>query len=259
MLLVDELIYVSTFDTGTSASDFEGRVFIFDPLAQTLTPLGAKFSGGEVPYALAWHLGRLWCGTNQGNGTTGAVYFIRPGIDAAWTSDYTMSTSTVGGVTSMRSFRGSLYVGSDNAAGAFAKILVRAVAGTYSTSDTEAGGTARVNNGVLHMTEFKDKLYATYWNPDTTNLAEIRSFDGTTWASVYDGAAGTVRPYIASFIATDPDDLQSYLYMVGGGSGLSAALVRSLSGDAGTWVDMSEYLVGPTDKTALPIVGMVGF
>jgi hypothetical protein len=158
MLLENGIIYLSTFDSGTSSADYSGRVFAYDILNQTLTPLGAAFASGEVPYALAWHLGRLWVGTNQGDAAASSIYFIRPGIDTSWTTDYTLTTSTVGGATSLISYKGALYVGTDNVAGSFAKLLVRAVAGTYSTSYTVVGGTAAANNSVLSMIEFKGNL-----------------------------------------------------------------------------------------------------
>ncbi|MBU2051420.1 MAG: hypothetical protein KKH61_20925, partial [Gammaproteobacteria bacterium] len=256
MLLENGVIYISIFDSGTSASDYAGRVFAYDILKQTLTPLGSGFTTGKVPYALAWHLGRLWVGTNYGDASaSGSIYYIRPGIDTDWTTDYTLTTSTVAGATSLISYKGALYVGTDNAAGSFAKLLVRAVAGTYSTSYTVTGGTAAVNNCVLSMIEFKDELYATTWNPHATAYAKVVKFNGTAWSNAYFGATTTLRPYIATFTAVDPTDNDTYLFVVGGGSAYAGMLISSPDGS--TWTDLTDYLSGPLDETTTPGIGVM--
>jgi hypothetical protein len=193
-------------------------------------------------------MGRLWCGTNQGSGVSGKIYYFRPGIDSAWTTDYDLATSTVGGACSMVSYNGSLYVGSDNAAGSFAKVLVRTSLGAWSTSTTATGGTARVNNGFLYLKEFNSNLYAGYWNPDTPAVAKIYKYDGTSWSTVYTGAAGTLRPYIGMFV------LNNALYTIGGGNQLTAVLLTSTNGTS--WTDLSPQLTG-ADATAVPVFGEV--
>lgn len=248
MVGVGETIYLSTLDTGTSAADFAGRVFAFNPLSGNLTQIGAGFTAGEVPYALCWHMGRLWCGTNKGNGTTGKIYFFRPGIDTGWTLDYTLSTSGAGGACSMASFQGNLLVGVDQTAGTFAKVLSRTPLGVWSTVNTATGGAATLNNGFLYLKEFNSNLYATYWNPDVPAVAKIYKFDGTTWSTVYTGAAGTIRPYIAMFTS------KNVLYTAGGGNSLTASLISSSNGTS--WTDLSANLTGGT-ATAVPIFGEV--
>jgi len=250
MLLNNGIIYLTTLDSGTTSADFSGRVFAFEPLGQTLTQLGAPFTTGEIPYALEWHMDRLWVGTNASDATKGKIYFIRPNIDTDWTTDYTLSTSTVGGATSLQSYGGKLYVGTDNVNAAFAKILVRDTAGAYTTSLTATGGAAKVNNAFLSMINFGTNLYATYWNPDTTKIAKVYKYDGTSWTDVHDGAALNLRPYILSFLANQ------FLYIAGGSTGYRASLIRSSDGT--TWVDLTAYLSGPITETALPIYGVVG-
>ena len=253
MILVGDLIYFSTLDSGTTSADFAGRVFVFDPLTSNMSMVGTGFTTGEVPYALTYHMNRLWVGTNKSSGAGGKLYFFRPGIDTAWTTDYTLSSSTVGGVTSLCSFNGYLLIGSDNAAGAFAKVLIRDSLGAYTTSTTATGGTARVNNGFLQMIVFNSNLYATYWNPDTPAIAKVLKFTGatttTTWSTVYTGSALTIRPYMLMFVAN------KYLYVVGGGNGLRASLIRSSDGT--TWDELTAYLAGPITETATPFVGLV--
>jgi len=254
MLRNGDTIYVSTYDSGTSAADFAGRVFTYDVLSNTLSPLGSGFSGGELPYAMCWHMGRLWLGTNKGNGTTGKIYFIRPGIDTDWTLDYTLSSSTTGGCTSLASYGGQLYVGTDNAAASFAKVLVRSTLGVYSTSLTATGGTARVNNGFPYLIVFKnsvgvDQLIAGYWNPDTTSVAKVYKFDGTTWTTPFTGSSGSLRPYILMFPAVDN------LYILGGAKDRSAFMMRT--DDLVSYTDLTAFLYGPITETIIPTYGVV--
>jgi hypothetical protein len=253
MLLVGDLIYFSTLDTGTTAADFTGRVFVFNPLSSQMAMVATGFTSGEVPYALAYHMNRLWVGTNKSSGAGGKIYFFRPGIDSTWTTDYTLSSSTVGGACSLCSFNGYLMVGTDNVAGSFAKVLIRDGVGAYVDSTTLAGGTAAANNGFLQMIEFKSNLYATSWNPDATAVAYVKKYTGasttTVWSTVYTGSALTLRPYILMFIAND------YLYVVGGGNGLRASLIRTSDGT--TWTDLTAYLAGPITETAIPLFGVV--
>lgn len=248
MVLVGETIYLSTLDSGSNDTDFAGRVFSFEPLTGTMTQIGADFTGGEVPYALCWHMNRIWCGTNQGSGVTGKIYFFRPGIDAAWTTDYTLSTSSVGGCCSLASYKGQLFVGTDNAAGSFAKVLVRDSLGAYTTSLTATGGTAKVNNGFLSMIVFNDNLYATYWNEDTTAVAKIYKYDNTSWTTAYTGAAGTLRPFVSLYV-TD-----GTMIVVGGGRTLTSVVLTTANGTS--YTDRTTSLLGGT-STASPVIGEV--
>lgn len=254
MLRNGDTIYVSTYDSGTTSADFAGRVFSYNVLANTLTPLGSGFSGGELPYAMCWHMGRLWVGTNKNNGTAGKIYFIRPGIDTDWTTDHNLSADSVGGAVSLASYGGKLYVGSDNAAGSFAKVLVRDTLGAYTTSLTATGGTARVNNGftylIVHPDVFgTDQLIAGYWNPDTTAVAKVYKFDGTTWTTPYAGSSGSLRPYILMFKAVDN------LYILGGAKDRSAFMMRT--DDLTTFTNLTAFLYGPITETIIPTFGVV--
>lgn len=250
MLVANGTVYFTTFDSGTSSADWAGRVFQLDYTSAALTQIGAQFTTGEMPYALAWHMGRLWVGTNNGIGTAGKIYYFRPDIDTAWTQDYDTTTSSVGGVDSLCSYKGLLYVGTAAAAGTFAKVLVRSTAGAYTTSDTGSGGTAKINNGFLAMREFEGNLYASYWNNDTTAVAEIRKFDNATWTTAYTGSAGTLRPYIVLFV----DD--GTLFAIAGtsaGLGLTGVLLSTT--DGASWTNQTANLPEST-RTFLPMVNV---
>jgi hypothetical protein len=251
MLRVGDLIYITTLDSGSSSANYAGRVFVLSPLANTLVPVGSTgFSSGEVPYALCWHMNRLWVGTNKSDGTAGKVYFIRPGIDTAFTTDRNLSSDSVGGALSMVSYQGKLYIGTDAGAGTFAKVIVRDSAGAYSTSLTATGGTARVNNGFPHMIVFQNKISATYWNPDTTLISKVYQYDGTSWTTQFNGSTTTnLKPYILQFLALDN------LYILGGAKDRGAFIMRTA--DLVSFTELTQFLTGPLTETVIPTYGMV--
>lgn len=251
MLTANGQIYLSTYDTGTSSADFIGRVFSLDIESGEITPVGAPFPTGHIPYALAWHAGRLWCGTHRQDTTAvGKIFYFRPGIDTAWTDDYTLSSSGVKSCTSLLSYMGKLYVGTTNAAGNFAKVIVRSELGAYTTSDTGSGGTAAANNAYLALVEFDGNLYASFWNPDGTVVSKVRKFDNTTWTTAYSGSGSTLVPYVG--FPTDGGTLLT----IGGGVGYSAVLLSTTDGT--TWADRSAFLSqGTPASTGIPVFGMV--
>jgi hypothetical protein len=250
ILVANGTVYLGTLDSGTTSANWAGRVFELDVESGNLTPIGPTFSGGHFPYALAWHNGRLWAGSNTGDPTVhGKVYYFRPDIDTSWTVDKTLSD---GCVCSMISYKGLLYVGCSGSNGTFAKVLVRGTDTTYSTSLTATGGTAKTNNAFLSMVEFDENLYASYWNPDTpTAISRIRKFDNTTWSSVYAETNDSIfKPWQAF-----PND-SGYLLAIAGGVGYAASLISTTDGT--TWTDNTVFLTqSGTTSTGLPAWGVV--
>lgn len=255
MLTANGTIYLSTLDSGADATDWSGRVFQLDINSGTLTPIGAKFDSGNLPYALCWHNGRLWVGSNKGDGTPGNIYWFRPDIDDDWTLDYDLTGSTAGGACSMASFQGTLYVGTDNVSTARGKIVARDTAGAYTIVETgTVGAAAHVNNGFYAMLPVTldgvDTLYATYWNNDVTPAAVIRaSLNGVAWTTSYTGTGDTVKPFIG--LLTD----KRLLLAFGGGLNLPAAIVRR---EDAAWLDLTTELP-ENDETLLPIFGVEVF
>jgi hypothetical protein len=246
LLVANGTIYLSTWDAGTTPATWTGRVFSLDLESATLTPIGGPFPAGHLPYALAWLNSQLWCGTQRQNASSGKVFAIRPG-DAAWTEDHDLGAA--GSVGALVAFHGSLYVGTTAAAATFGQVLKRAADGTYSMVDIGTLGAATANNGYLAFAVFLDALYAGYWNNDATPIATIRrSADGVTWTTAYSGAAGTLRPFIALMVDA------GWLYGIGGGLGLTAAVVATQ--DGASWTDLTPQLP-ETDHTAVPAVGVV--
>lgn len=253
MIIVGESIYFTTLDSGSSSADWAGRVFQFNPNTLSLTQLGAQFTGGNAPYALCWHMGRLFLGGNKQNGAISSIYWFRPGQDTAWTTDRTLTADGVGGVTSMASYQGKLYIGCNaTAAMGTNKILVRDSLGAYTTAFTATvASTFRASNGFPAMFVFNNKLYASYWNPDTTPDSYVKQYDGGSWQTVYTGAGSTLRPFVGIFQS------KNTLFLVGGGSGLSACILSSTTGVS--WTDLTANLPGPqTTETAMPIIGQIG-
>lgn len=247
MMVDHEIIFLTTYDSGTTSADFAGRVFSFDPISGAMSQIGAAFGSGELPYSLCWHMNRLWVGTNKGDGTAGKIYFFRPNIDSAWTTDYDLTTATQGGAISLCSYKGNLYVGTSQGAGTFSKVLQRDSLGAYTTSDTGAGGVATANNCFLHQIVYGTNLYATFWNPDTPSVAKIRKYDGSSWSTVYTGSSGTIRPFIGQFI------VNNVLLVVGGGDKLTACVLASSDGT--TFTDETANLIGTSSAT--PVFGEV--
>lgn len=250
-LTANGVVYVATFDSGTSSADWVGRVFSLNVESGQMTPLGNPLTTGHMPYALCWHAGRLWCGTHrQSSAASGKIFYIRPGIDTDWTADYDLSTSAVANCSSLCSFQGKLYVGTTGAAGTFAKVLVRDTAGAYTTSLTLSGGAAAANNGVPALAEFSSKLYATYYNADTPVIASIRKFDGSSWSVAYTGSGSTLVPFVGL-----PTDLANLL-AIGGAVGTAAVVLKTADGT--TWTDQSAFLSQSTPASAgLPAFAVV--
>ncbi len=248
ILTANDTIYLSTLDSGTTSANWSGRVFTLDPDRDTLTPIGDPFPAGHVPYALAWHLGRLWAGTNRGDpASPGKVFFFRPDIDTAWTEDHDLSAESLGGVCSLLSFEGLLYVGTSSS-GTAAKVLVRSGLGVYTTSDT--GTASAAGNAFIALYSFEGKLYSSYWSPATVSL--LRKFSSGAWSTSYTGVAGTLVPYVALVV----DLSSSILLALGGGTGFSAALVTTPDGI--TWTDKTVFLDQSTPASSgLPAFGVI--
>jgi len=249
LLTANGTVYLSTWDAGTTSATWTGRIFALDINAASLTPIGDAFPAGHLPYALAFHNSALWCGSHRGDTSAGKVFTLRPDLDTTWTVDRDLATDSMAGVASLASLQGTLYVGATAAAGTFAKLLARASAGSYSTAFTGTGGAATALNGFLALALFKNKLYASFWNADTPAIAAIyTSVDGVTWTAAYTGAAGTLRPFIGLVVDAGT------LYAIGGGLGLTAAIVAS--DDGITWTNLTPQLP-ETDRTLTPAFGVV--
>lgn len=246
MIVANGTVYVSTLDTGGNG----GRVFELDLDSATLTPIGAAFSGGEVPYAMTWGQGRLWVGTNFGNGAPGRVMFIRPGIDSSYTEDEQFGAS-LGGVQDLVFYDGKLYAAIDNENGTAGEVRVRGTDGTWAQS--VAGPNTTAMNGYTRLLVFNGLLFGAYWADDTPDVSIIRKFDGSSWSTVYTGASGTLQPVIALF------EHAGYIYALFGGDGRDPALIRSATGASSSWTDLSTIIFAATDAEATPAIASVRF
>lgn len=224
-------VAVSTDSSGNDPGD--GRVYYlgFNPVGGGMIQLGANFVG-EWPYALCWHLGRLWVGTFMGSPDQAKLYSFRPGVDsvdAAYTLEHTVAGGNEWAIVSMCSYRGSLFFGTAKMGGvAFAHIYKRDPVGTITTARTGTGAAAADSSGFYSMVVFNGNLYASYYN-DTGRIATIQKFDGTTWSTVFTGA--TTQRHNLRLIVNG-----KVLYAVGG-QGVEITVLISLDGSA--WTDKS--------------------
>jgi hypothetical protein len=250
MLTANGKVYLSTLDAGSSSSDWIGRVFELTPETGALVPLGDPFTTGYLPYSLAWHTGRLWCGLNRQNASLpGRVYSFRPGISSTWTLEHDLTTNTAGGVCSMLSFNGDLYVGTDAPADTGAQLLKRASADSAWSSVLTPTATIAYaeQNGIIALAEYAGKLFASYWNNNSATVqSEVQRYDvdTDTWSTVYSGVDHTAKPFLV--IAVDSETILA----IGGSVGRTAALVRSDDG-GDTWIDVTDELP-ESDKAPTP-------
>ncbi len=247
MIVADGTIYLSTLDVSGNG----GRVFKFDLDTATFTQMGAAYSGGEVPYALCWGMGRLWIGTNFGDGSPGRVLFIRPGIDAAATEDEQFGAA-LGGVQDLTFYNGKLYAAIDNEAGTTGEVRVRSTAGAWSQS--VAGTDTEAMNGYTRLLVFNNLLFAAYWDDDASaKVSIIKKYDDTSWSTVYTGSGRTLIPCIALFAH------RGNIYALFGGDGRDPALIYSATGASSSWTDLTSVVFASDDAEATPAIASVRF
>lgn len=62
----DDRIFISTWDSGTNSSDFAGRIYAYDITEGSTTRIDeGLFTGGKLPYALAWFNSALYVGVTK--------------------------------------------------------------------------------------------------------------------------------------------------------------------------------------------------
>lgn len=62
----ESMIFISTWDSGTTSADFAGRVFVLEDGTLTRIDEGL-FTGGKLPYALVWFNSTLYVGVTEQN------------------------------------------------------------------------------------------------------------------------------------------------------------------------------------------------
>ena len=253
MLAVGTTIYLTVYDDddGTIGGGTGGRVFKLDSSSGALTQLGAKFvthtSGADhVPYCLEYHAGRLWTGTynrQSGAGIAGKIYWIRPGIDTAWTLDRTMASGR--GTTFLKSYQGQLYAGSDPASSSTnALVEVRSSVGAWSSSlSVAAGGVYRQFQAAI---VFEDALYCSL-HASVGNTSTIRKLSGTTWSTAYTTTGGSEDKALTACWSEDG----TLFFGSGGADSGNATLVST--DDGSSWTSRAANL---TDAGAIGLTGM---
>lgn len=217
----DGAIYLCTMDgdpVNVGGNALFGRVFKFDPDAETMAQVGVStwgsHSGGLVggaPGALAWFAGRLFAfGATYQSGVAPRVYSIRPGVDEDWTLDD--STLAAGhSYTGAKVYKGELYATTRGAAGVSSIVRKRTTAGVWSTVRTNASST--VANSYMGMAVINSLL----------TVIERNNYDGVGGDNPkifsYDGTTFTQRV-----------DLRTAFYSTEAGAGLSMGGVLEYDG-----------------------------
>lgn len=246
MATVNGTIYLTSLDSGSTDTTYVGRVWSLDVASGQLTLIGAAFTGGDLPYAIAWHNGKLWCGTNPaGDGDEGGkIYHFLPGVDTVWTLDHDLDTELLGGCTGLVSFQGKLIATTVTNATDSAQVLARGIDGTWANV-TSGSGTAALN-AFQSPVVYNDTLYFSYW--DSTDGAFVYSYDGTTVTEVLESDYSD-RPFIGLYLAS------GNIYALGGGLGETAILYGSEDGSS--WDDLTTFLPGIDDELATPVFAEV--
>lgn len=244
----DNYIYFTTHDTGLiSNNTLKARIFQLDPESGAIKLLGSSFESTRVPYDLAWGQGRLWTRTHGGgiSSTSHLVYYFRPGLDTAWTSETPEASAE--GSNCLHYYGGRLFMAiPGNAVTVAAKIIVRSAIGAYTTSLTVAVGDASPSlttlgyaNHIGAMATFGGNLYASYYNQrgaendnSMNKFVRIYKYDGTSWTVVYNPAANdtTAVPFSNAVVIggriffisapqrTNANDVNQILYSANGSS-----------------------------------------
>lgn len=188
MTVVNGMLAFSVYDTGGSAPNHRGRVFMFMPSIGYLYQIGNRFGGasddntGGMPFTLCSYGGKLWAGTYGVSGAAqGKIYWIRPLTDDAWTLDFT-AASGQGWIMSLCGYRGQLYAGTSGDAGSSPLVKVRSSAGVWTTSDT-GGGITGTNGYYCSLIVFEDNLFACYYDLGGAGNVLIRKYNGSSWST----------------------------------------------------------------------------
>ena len=192
MLTANGRIYLGVHDPGGTGANIAGRVLEYNPETGLLKQIGNAFGPGtgEVtggcPSALAWHLGQLFVGLN-GSTTTdgiGKIVRIRPGFETTFTTDV---SNLVSHISTMREYKGDMYVGTQSSVSTGARIIKRtASTGAYTTQVTSGGG-AGGDGHYASMWEHSSTLYCVeYFSGGTDILHILSSTDGASWSTSRD-------------------------------------------------------------------------
>ena len=153
---------------------------------------------------------------------------------------------------SMAVFNGQLYAGASNFAGAGASIWRSLDGSNWSPVMTGGFGLPAVNYAVLGMIPFKGYLYAgTGWGgPSGTSAGQIwRSPNGTTWNQITGSGLGVTAGALGSF-AVYGDTL--YVGRCSNNGATSGAqILRSPTGDSGTWTSVVTGGLTTTENTCV--------
>lgn len=226
---LDGTLYITTLDNNSSASGddttWRGRVFSADIDTGKLTQIGGSLPAGQIPLRLTLSQGVLYLGTRRKTRTNvGNVYKFKLNTDTAWASETALDAGRYA-APSLATYKGKIYVGTQGNTGTAGAVYERAIAGTWSVTDS--GGQTVVLNGYLDLIVFRDNLYASYYSATSAATNLIRKFDGSSWSTVHSGflnSGGGVTQFAI---------IGSTLYGIGSGSPATKVLLSTTDGT--TW------------------------
>lgn len=182
---------IVTYDGGSVGTQ-NGRVFLLDPYSGELVQVGPAVAagsyefGGELPFAICSYQNKLWLAANHANFGSCQLYYIRPGIDAAWTLDETFPNNEI---LSMAVYKGKLYAGSGvgTSPATAPKVFVRSALGIWTTSYTGTNGSGLGASQMGALTVFGSNLFAFEYSSGRAagDYIVVKKFNNTVWSDVY--------------------------------------------------------------------------
>ena len=239
MLKANNTIYFAVHDpVNSGAPNLNGRVLSMDVttgvIQQVAQPFGVNTGAvtGGAPVCLAWYQGKLWVGTQGGNGSAnvGKIVWCYPGIDTTWTVD---SAVLPGWLDSICPYRGDLF---GTVRTASSQVYRRsATTGTWATSDNP--GTYSGTSFYKSLIVYGDELYVAVFSNGGTDIQQIRKFDGTSWTA--DRDLVTAGDLVAAQDIGNAVIFGSDLFYCFQSTTISAADGFILRKRAGTWSKVS--------------------
>ena len=222
----DDNIYISTWDSGTTSSNFAGRVFKYTASTGVLAAFGSDvFSGGRLPYSLCVFNSKLYVGTM--NVDPASKSLIRTIDLSTQAMDYVedTSTTTTYKITSV-SASGAEGAASSSTSVTTAATLDSEISNAISWTAVDGAATYNVYRTAGHSstgvitntasTSFTDdgdagNSASSPSAPSTVTPSAYVNFDGHIWAGLSNDYFDTpTAHYITFYVTATKGGVESY-------------------------------------------------